>query len=454
MIPNNMLDLLLQRFPDHISHGAHDLAQHSHDESPHAPQHPLAVYYASSTEDVSQVAAFCHQHHLPMSIFGAGTSVEGQSIPAEGALCIDLSRMNRVIAINTNDQDCRVEAGITRLTLNDHLTPHGLFFPVDPGADASIGGMCATRASGTNAVKYGTMKHNVLGLTAVTATGQIIHTGGRSRKSSAGYDLTSLLLGSEGTLAIITEVTLKLYGLPENSAVAFVQFDQLSALIDLVIATLQLGIPIARIELLDSQGIHAVNQYSELQLPEKHTLFLEFQGSLAAIEEQTQQVRSVALSLGGTEFEWAIHQEDKNRLWQARHNVLYAAKALVPNCDVLTTDVCVPIGNLAACILDTHQDILAANLLSPIVGHVGDGNFHLLMVIPPDDPEASTRTHSINERLVQRALHYDGTSTGEHGIGKGKKHWLEPEHGAAVEVMKTIKAALDPQNLLGRGNIF
>lgn len=454
MIQNNILDLLLETFPDKIDTQRYTLEQHSKDESAHPPQTPLAVFYASSTQDVSQIATYCHHHKIPMSVFGAGTSVEGQSIPAKGSLCIDVSHMNNIIAVRADDQDCQVQAGLTRLELNSQLAKHGLFFPVDPGANASIGGMCATRASGTNAVKYGTMKHNVLGLTAVTAAGSIIHTGGRARKSAAGYDLTSLLIGSEGTLAIITEVTLKLQGLPENTAVAFVQFDALEPLIQLVISTLQMGVPIARIELLDEQGIRAVNQYSRLQVPEKHTLFLEFHGTDNAIMEQTQIVESAANDLGGTQFEWATHQEDKNRLWQARHNVLYAAKALIPNSVVWTTDVCVPIASLANCILDTHKDLQDTNLLSPIVGHVGDGNFHLLMVLPKDDAKIQEKAYHLNERLVQRALDYGGTSTGEHGIGKGKKHWLEAEHGDAVELMKTIKFALDPLNLLGRGNIF
>ncbi len=454
MNTTSLLNALLSQFPEQLDQSKYALEQHSGDESWHPKQHPIAVIYPTSTQDVSNVASLCHQYNVAMSIFGAGTSVEGQSIPAPDSLCIDMSRMNTLLNLHTDDQDCVVQAGLTRLELNAQIKDQGLFFPVDPGANASIGGMCATRASGTNAVKFGTMKHNVLGLTAVSADGTIFHTGGRARKSASGYDLTSLLIGSEGTLAIITEVTLRLQGIPENTAVATVQFQNLEALTQLVFQVLQLGIPIARIELLDKPAITAVNHYAQLQLQENHTLFFEFHGSLQYIQEQTNTVEELSEALGGSHFSWATQQEDKSRLWKARHNVLYAAKATLPNSTVWTTDVCVPISALAQCILDTHEDIQNSGLLAPIVGHVGDGNFHLLIVIPNNDKNAMQQANTLNERLIHRALTMGGTCTGEHGIGKGKKHGLIEEHGNGVDVMKIIKSSLDPQNLLGRGNIF
>jgi len=449
-----LLNELLSQFPNQLDQSAHALEQHSSDESWHSKQPPAAVIYPHSTQDVSDIATLCHRHNVAMSIFGAGTSVEGQSIPAPSSLCIDMSRMNTLLALHADDQDCIVQAGLTRLELNAQIKDRGLFFPVDPGANASIGGMCATRASGTNAVKFGTMKHNVLGLTAVTADGTIIHTGGRARKSASGYDLTSLLIGSEGTLAIITEVTLRLQGIPENTAVATVQFENLDALTQLVFQVLQIGIPIARVELLDKPAITAVNHYAQLELQENHTLFFEFHGSLQSIKEQTDTVEKLSQALGGSQFSWATKQEDKNRLWKARHNVLYAAKATLPNSTIWTTDVCVPISALPQCILETHSDIQTSGLLAPIVGHVGDGNFHLLIVIPNNDATAQQQANSLNEKLIHRALAMGGTCTGEHGIGKGKRRWLIEEHGNAVDLMKTIKSSLDPKNLLGRGNIF
>ncbi|OUS04646.1 FAD-binding oxidoreductase [Gammaproteobacteria bacterium 42_54_T18] len=454
MNTTTLLNALLSQFPKLLEQSKHALEQHSGDESWHPKQQPIAVIYPTSTQDVSDIAALCHQYNIAMSIFGAGTSVEGQSIPAPDSLCIDMSRMDTLLALHPDDQDCIVQAGLTRLELNAQIKDQGLFFPVDPGANASIGGMCATRASGTNAVKYGTMKHNVLGLTAVTADGTIIQTGGRARKSSSGYDLTSLLIGSEGTLAIITEITLRLQGIPENTAIATVQFQNLETLTLLVFQVLQLGIPIARVELLDKPAITAVNHYAKLQLQENHTLFFEFHGSLQYIQEQTTAVEKLSLELGGSHFSWATQQEDKNRLWKARHNVLYAAKATLPNSTVWTTDVCVPISALAQCILDTHEDIQNSGLLAPIVGHVGDGNFHLLIVIPNGDANAQQQASILNEKLIHRALAMGGTCTGEHGIGKGKKRWLIEEHGSSIGIMKTIKSSLDPKNLLGRGNIF
>lgn len=428
--------------------------EHSKDESWHAPQLPLAVCYPQSAEDVSQIVRICNDANIAMTAFGAGTSVEGQSIPSANSIVIDLSRMNKLLNLWPEDLNCRVEAGMTRLTLNHLLKPHGLFFPIDPGADATLGGMCATRASGTNAVRYGTMKQNVLGLTVVTAQGEIIHTGTRAKKSSAGYDLTSLFIGSEGTLGIITDVTLSLQGIPETHAAATLNFSQLRHCVQLVIQILQYGIPIARIELLDEAGITAVNRYKQLELPVKPTLFLEFAGTKLQIEEQIRTVESIADGIEPCNMQWAENEEDINRLWQARHHALYAAKAMLPNCDVWTTDVCVPVSQLESCILDTQTYIHSSGLLAPIVGHVGDGNFHVLILIPQNDSSARGCARELNDRIIERALQSGGTCTGEHGIGLGKKRWLMEEAGASLNLMKALKNTMDPKHLLNPGKLF
>lgn len=428
--------------------------EHSKDESWHNPQLPLAVCYPKSAEEVSQIVQICNEFEVAITAFGAGTSVEGQSIPTANSIVIDLRRMNKMLMLWPEDLSCRVEAGMTRLTLNQHLKPDGLFFPVDPGADATVGGMCATRASGTNAVRYGTMKQNVLGLTVVTAQGEIIHTGSRAKKSSAGYDLTSLFIGSEGTLGIITDVTLRLQGIPESHSVATLNFSQLRHCIQLVIQILQYDIAIARIELLDETCIKAVNQYKQLNLPVKPTLFLEFAGSKLQIEEQIRTVAAIAADIEPCNMQWAEREEDINRLWQARHHALYAAKAMLPNCDVWTTDVCVPVSQLETCMLNTQQNIQSSGLLAPIVGHVGDGNFHVLILIPQGDTAAHTRASELNDRIIEQALELGGTCTGEHGIGLGKKQWLVKEAGASLNLMKALKNTLDPKQLLNPGKLF
>ena len=361
--------------------------------------------------------------------------------------------MDQVLAVNAEDLDCRVQAGVTRKQLNAYLHDTGLFFPIDPGADASLGGMTATRASGTNAVRYGTMRENVLGLTAVLADGRVVKTGGRARKSSAGYDLTRLLVGSEGTLAVITEIQLRLYGIPEAISAAVCPFDTLEGAVNTVITTIQMGVPVARIELLDEVQMDASNRYSGLDYPVQPTLFFEFHGSPASVAEQAKTVGEIAGDLGGGEFRWTAEQEDRTKLWQARHEAYYADIALRPGAKGWPTDVCVPISRLAQCILETKADIEASDLLAPIVGHVGDGNFHLAIIIDPDDQDEIARATALNERMVLRALAMGGTCTGEHGIGYGKIDFLQAEQGEAVAVMRQIKQALDPDNIMNPGKI-
>ncbi|HAN63436.1 MAG TPA: FAD-binding oxidoreductase, partial [Rhizobiales bacterium] len=385
---------------------------------------------------------------------GTGTSLEGHLNAPYGGVSLDLSRMNRILAVHEADLDCVVEPGVTRKTLNDHLRDLGLFFPVDPGADASLGGMAATRASGTNAVRYGTMRDAVLGLTAVLADGSVITTGGRARKSSAGYDLTRLLIGSEGTLGVITGLTLKLYGIPETILSAVCPFASIAGACNATIAALQMGLPLARIELADEVQIRACNAYSHLALPEMPTLFLEFHGTAASAREQVEAFAEIARAEGGGEFDWAERQEDRTRLWQARHDAYWAARALKPGAEVLSTDVCVPISSLAACVGETRQDIDRLGLLAPIVGHVGDGNFHVLPLIDPSDPEERGKVQDFLDRLIDRALGFGGTCTGEHGVGQGKIRYLAQEHGPGIEVMAAIKKALDPLNILNPGKIF
>ena len=427
---------------------------HSHDESWHTACAPQAVCYATSSDEVSRILQLCRQHRTPVTAFGTGTSVEGQSIPHPQGISLDLSRMNRILAINSDDLSCRVEAGVTRKQLNQALASQGLFFPIDPGADASLGGMCATRASGTNAVRYGTMKDNVLSLKVVTASGDIIETGTQARKSSAGLDLTSLMIGSEGTLGVITEISLKLQGIPEESAAARLCFDELASATALVTQVLQLGIPIARIELLDSTQIQAVNAYCKLDLPEAPTLFLEFHGSAAGVREQVAQVEELAAALTPHPLVRSVHQEEKNRLWEARHQALYAARHLIPNASVWTTDVCVPLSRLSDCLLETRQDLDDTGLLAPIVGHVGDGNFHALIVLPEGDTDTLEKARAANERLVERAIDCGGTCTGEHGIGLGKLAALQRQHPDTLPLMRQIKQALDPDNILNQGKLY
>ena len=415
---------------------------------------PDAVLFAETEAEVSEIVKLCAEARVPVIPFGTGTSLEGHVNAPFGGVSLDLSRMNRVLAVHEADLDCVVEPGVTRKALNDHLRGSGLFFPVDPGADASLGGMAATRASGTNAVRYGTMRDAVLGLTAVLADGSAIKTGGRARKSSAGYDLTRLLIGSEGTLGVITSLTLKLYGIPETILSAVCPFGSIEGACNATIAALQIGLPLARIELLDEVQIRACNAYSHLHLPETPTLFVEFHGTASGAREQVEAFAEIARAEGGGEYRWAERPEDRTKLWQARHDAYWAARGLKPGAEVLSTDVCVPISALAACVTATRQDIDRLGLLAPIVGHVGDGNFHVMPLIEPSDPEERRRVQAFLDRLVERALSCGGTCTGEHGIGQGKINYLAAEHGPGVEVMAAIKKALDPLNILNPGKIF
>ena len=426
--------------------------RHGKDESFHAPHAPDAVAFARSTEEVGDIVRLCARHRTPVIPYGTGTSLEGHVAALRGGVCIDLSGMDAILRVSPEDMDATVQAGVTRKRLNEYLRDTGLFFPIDPGADASLGGMAATRASGTNAVRYGTMRENVLGLTVVLADGRVVRTGGRARKSSAGYDLTRLFVGSEGTLGVITEVTLRLYGIPEAISSAVCAFPTLVDATSTVIATIQTGVPVARIELLNATQIAASNRYSKLDYKEAPTLFFEFHGTARGVEEQAETVRALAAEHGG-DFRWSTSPEERNRLWQARHDAYYAALALRPGAQGWPTDVCVPISRLAECIAETEADIASAPFPVPIAGHAGDGNFHLVFVIDPNDPseiEAATR---INDRLVMRALAMGGTCTGEHGVGYGKMKFLQAEHGEGVAVMRAIKQALDPENLMNPGKI-
>ncbi len=445
---------LAARFGDRFSLSQSLREQHANTLTWLKIEAPDAVLFAETEAEVSEVVRLCAGARVPVIPFGTGTSLEGHLNAPYGGVSLDLSRMNRILVVHEADLDCVVEPGVTRKALNEHLRDLGLFFPVDPGADASLGGMAATRASGTNAVRYGTMRDAVLGLTAVLADGSVITTGGRARKSSAGYDLTRLLIGSEGTLGVITGLTLKLYGIPETILSAVCPFASIQGACNATIAALQMGLPLARIELADEVQIRACNAYSHLALPEMPTLFLEFHGTAASAREQVEAFAEIARAEGGGEFDWAERQEDRTRLWQARHDAYWAARALKPGAEVLSTDVCVPISSLAACVGETRQDIDRLGLLAPIVGHVGDGNFHVLPLIDPSDPEEQGKVQDFLDRLIDRALGFGGTCTGEHGVGQGKIRYLAQEHGPGIEVMAAIKKALDPLNILNPGKIF
>ena len=430
--------------------------QHSRGEDLSRPVLPDAVAFAATTEEVSRLLAICHAHAVPVVPFGAGTSLEGHVTPWRGGISLDLSRMDRVLEVNDADMDCLVEPGVTRQVLNAQLRDRGLFFPVDPGSHASIGGMCATRASGTNAVRYGTMRENVLGLEAVLADGRVVKAGGRTRKSASGYDLTRLLLGSEGTLGVITKVRLRLFGIPEAISAAVVQFGDLGGAVRSVIETLQCGIPVARIELLDEVQMAACIAYSRLEgYAAKPTLFVEFHGTEASVAEQAESLGAIAESHGGSGFAWAREQEARTRLWEARHNAYWAATALLPGSRAYTTDICVPISALEEAILGAKRDIADSGMTAPIVGHVGDGNFHAAIVVRPGDEEALQRAWALDRKIVARGLALGGTCSGEHGIGIHKREFLEAEHGAAaLDVMRTIKAALDPKGILNPGKLL
>ena len=429
--------------------------QHGRDESFHASAPPEAVAFVECNEEVAEIVRICVQYQKPIIPFGTGTSLEGHVAALHGGVCLDVSGMNQVLEVNENDLDCRVQAGVTRKQLNQHLRNSGLFFPIDPGADASLGGMTATRASGTNAVRYGTMRENVLGLTVVTADGRIIRTGTRARKSSAGYDLTRLFVGSEGTLGIITEIQLRLYGVPEAISAAVCSFETMEGAVNTTISTIQMGIPVARIELLDEVQVDAINRYSDFDYALKPTLFFEFHGTEAWVKEQAEMVKEISTEEGGSDFQWSTREQEKQKLWEARHNAYYAALALRPGSKGWATDVCVPISRLADCILETRSDIEESKLTVPLVGHVGDGNFHLLFLIDPENEEEELKLYQpLNDRLVERALRMGGTCSGEHGIGSGKIKYMEAEHGESLDLMRQIKQAFDPDNLMNPGKML
>jgi D-lactate dehydrogenase (cytochrome) len=442
------------RFGERFSLGQTLREQHAHTLTWLKREPPDAVLFAETEAEVAEVVKLCAEARMPVIPFGTGTSLEGHVNAPFGGVSLDLSRMTRVLAVHESDLDCTVEPGVTRSALNDHLRGSGLFFPVDPGADASLGGMAATRASGTNAVRYGTMRDAVLGLTAVLADGSVIKTGGRARKSSAGYDLTRLLVGSEGTLGIITSLTLKLSGIPETIVSAVCPFASIAGACNATIAALQIGLPLARIEFLDEVQMRACNAYSRLSLRETPTLFLEFHGTPASTREQVETFAAIARAEGGGELAYAERQEERTQLWQARHDAYWAARALRPGAEVLSTDVCVPISALATCVTATRLDIDSLGLLAPIVGHVGDGNFHVLPLIDPSDSAERRKVQEFLDRLVERTLALGGTCSGEHGIGQGKINYLVTEHGSGISAMVAIKKALDPLNILNPGKIF
>lgn len=449
-----VIEALRPPFGDRLSTAQAVREQHGHDESWHAGAAPDAVVFPETTQEVSDIVKQCAAHDVPVVPFGAGTSLEGHVTAVHGGIAIDMSRMTRVLRVSPEDLDCTVEAGITRKALNAHLRDTGLFMPVDPGADASLGGMVATRASGTNAVRYGTIRENVLGLTIVMADGSVVRTGGRARKSAAGYDLTHLIIGSEGTLGVVTEITLRLHGIPENIGAATCTFGSVDQAVTTVIETIQSGIPVARIELLDEAMVRACNAYSKLSLPEQPMLFLEFHGTQASVQEQSERVADLASANGGGNFEWSAQAEDRSRLWEARHNAYYSALALAPGKSGFTTDVCVPVSRLADVIAQTRADVDATDIIAPLVGHVGDGNFHLIMLVDTADPDEVASAKALHERLVTRALDAGGTCTGEHGIGLGKRDFLLREHGDAVPAMGAIKQALDPRGIMNPGKML
>jgi D-lactate dehydrogenase (cytochrome) len=454
-VPTAMIEALKARFGERCSTAMAVREQHGRDESPFDVPPPEAVVFAESTEDVAAAVALASQYEVPVIPFGVGSSLEGHLLAVQGGISIDVSRMNRVLRLNPEDLTVTVQPGVTRRQLNDEIRHTGLFFPIDPGADASIGGMAATRASGTNAVRYGTMRENVLALEVVTASGEIVRTGTRARKSSAGYDLTRLMVGSEGTLGVITEVTVKLYPQPESVSAAICTFPSIAAAVATTIQVIQLGVPIARCELLDANAVRAVNRHDKLTLRESPMLLMEFHGSEAGVKEQAEIVQEAAKDNGGEDFEWATTPEERTRLWTARHHAYFAALQLKPGCRTVTTDTCVPISRLAECIALAVDEAEAAGLLYYIVGHVGDGNFHIAYLIDPAIPAERELAERLNNQLVQHALKLEGTCTGEHGIGLHKQRFLVDEAGAGtVELMRVVKRALDPKNILNPGKIF
>ena len=453
-LPKALADELRTHFGDRLVTTRAVREHHGTDISSYPVTPPDAVVYPHRADEVVAAVKACARHGVPMIPFGIGTSVEGHVLATGGGVCIDLSQMNRIVEVNASDLDVRVEPGVTRKQLDAYLHDTGLFFPIDPGADATLGGMASTRASGTNAVRYGTMRENVLGATVVLADGRVIRTGGRARKSAAGYDLTRLIVGAEGTLGIITELTLRLYPIPEGMSAAVCAFPTVAAAVDSIIEAIQCGIPVARCELLDTLTVSAVNRYSKLALAEAPTLWYEFHGTARGVEEQATQMQEIARAYGGLDFAWATKPEERTRLWQARHDAYFACLQLRKGSRMIATDVCVPISRLAECIAATQEDIAKATMPIPLFGHVGDGNFHLMILVDPDSEADVEEAWALNTRLVRRALAMGGTCTGEHGIGLGKREFLVEEFGAAVDVMRAIKATLDPANLLNPGKVI
>jgi D-lactate dehydrogenase (cytochrome) len=453
-LPPELADALAARFGERFTMAQSVRDHHGKDESPFPTVPPDAVVFAQSTGEVVAVVDLCRQHRYPLIAHGAGSSIEGQLLAIHGGLSLDLTGMNKVLSVAADDLTATVEPGVTRKQLNLEIRDTGLFFPIDPGADASLGGMAATRASGTNAVRYGTMRENVLSLTVVTADGKVVKTANRARKSSAGYDLTRLFIGSEGTLGIVTEITLRLQGIPEAISAGICPFPSVKAACDAVIMTIQSGIPVARIELLDELQVRAVNLHSKLTLPESPLLLLEFHGTEAGVQEQAERFGDIAAEFGGGPFDWATKPEERTRLWQARHDSYWAARGLRPGAQSVATDVCVPISRLAECVDETKRDILEIGLIAPIVGHVGDGNFHVQPLVDMDNPAEVEACEAFVDRLVKRALAMEGTCTGEHGIGQKKMKYLELEHGpAALDLMRVLKQAIDPHNIMNPGKI-
>ena len=450
----HVLGILVQRFGERFQTGQAICQQHSHTTTYLPSQPPDGVVFARSTQDVQEVVCICREHRVPVIAFGTGTSLEGHVNAPGGGICVDLSGMDKVLAVHAEDLNCTIEAGVTREALNSYLRDTGLFFPIDPGANASLGGMASTRASGTNAVRYGTMRENVVSLTAVMPNGEVVKTASRAKKSSAGYDLTRLLVGAEGTLGIITELTLRLYGIPQAISGGICPFPDLDSACKAVIETVQMGVPVARIELMNSLGMRAVNNYSKLGYPETPCLFVEFHGTEAGVAEDAQTFGEIVASHGGGPFNWTANAEDRARLWQARHDAYWAGMTLRPGARALSTDVCVPISRLAECIAETEADIAASGLIAPIVGHVGDGNFHVLALMDMDDPAEIAAVEAFVARLNMRAIAMDGTCTGEHGVGQGKLAFLPHELGGGVEIMRALKQALDPLNIMNPGKII
>ncbi|MDB5752704.1 MAG: dld [Ramlibacter sp.] len=454
-VPTTLVEGLKARFGDRCSTAMAVREQHGRDESSFEVPPPAAVVFAESTADVAEAVRLASMHDVPVIPFGVGSSLEGHLLAVQGGISIDVSRMNKLLSINAEDLTVTVQPGVTRKQLNEEIRSTGLFFPIDPGADASLGGMSATRASGTNAVRYGTMRENVLALEVVTASGQVIRTGTRARKSAAGYDLTRLFVGSEGTLGVITEVTLKLYPIPEAISAAICSFPSIEAAVRTTIQVIQLGVPIARVELIDSNTVRMVNAHSKLGLRQEPMLLMEFHGSPAGVKEQAETVQEIASEFGGNAFEWAATPEERTRLWTARHNSYFAAVQSRPGCKVISTDTCVPISRLADCLLDSVAEADASGIPYFLVGHVGDGNFHFGYLLDPNDPKEREVAEDLNHKLVSRALALEGTCTGEHGVGLHKMGFLVDEAGAgAVDMMRTIKRALDPKNIMNPGKIF